>query len=361
MIPAARNRILIVDDNISNLKVGKNALAADYDVFTAPSAEKMLHFLSNPKNMVDLILLDVNMPEMDGYEAIKILKETPLTANIPVIFLTAQADTESELAGLDLGAVDYISKPFLPPLLLKRINLHITLDLQRRQLEEQQKLLMSHNLQLRTEVDDYHDAFLSTVAELVEGRDGSTGAHIQRTQLYLEILVTKMLETGVYYEEVSTWDLPLLYQSSQLHDVGKISVSDNILRKPGRLTEEEFDEIKKHTTFGGEIIDRISARIEHNDFLEYAKTFALTHQEKWDGTGYPSGLSGKEIPLKGRVMAISDVYDALVSARPYKDAFTHENAVGIIKDGKGSHFDPALVDVFVLVEKDFHAISLKYR
>jgi putative two-component system response regulator len=185
------------------------------------------------------------------------------------------------------------------------------------------------------------------MAELVEYRDNITGGHIERTQNGVGILFNAIKGNSIYGKETADWDIELLLQSSQLHDVGKIAISDSILKKPGRLTPEEFDDMKKHTTFGVQVIEKIEALTSESDFLKYAKIFAGTHHEKWDGTGYPAELRETEIPLQGRIMAIADVYDALTSERPYKKVFTHEEAVKIIREGRGTHFDPMLVDVFL--------------
>jgi putative two-component system response regulator len=362
---------MIVDDNIANLKIAKNALSDFYDVFTVPSAAKMFDLLE--RNKPDLILLDIDMPAMDGYEAIKILKSDPATSAIPVIFLTGMSSPEDELKGLSLGAIDYISKPFMPQLLRKRVELHITVEIQKRLLEGQAKKLQeqgselkrfNENLQKLVEekagkVLELQSAILKTVAELVESRDDTTGGHVERTQHGLKVLIEGLEDLGLYREQMEGWDKDLMLQSSQLHDVGKIAIADSILKKPGPLTEEEFEAIKKHAELGVKIIERIESETSDSDFLKYAKMFAGTHQEKWDGSGYPSGLSGESIPLPGRLMAIADVYDALVSYRPYKTAFTHGEAVQIILAGKGTHFDPVLVDVFEQVADKFSAAAKK--
>jgi putative two-component system response regulator len=316
-----------------------------YDVFTVPSAEKMFQFLE--KTVPDLILLDVLMPGISGYEAITILKNDPRTADIPVIFLTSQADNDSELEGLSLGAVDYISKPFVPPLLLKRVDVHMLV-------EEQKKELLHFNDNLKELVEqktgtvlDLQRAVLATVANLVECRDDITGGHVERTEHFLGILVNAMLEKNVYTDALKTWDIKLFLQSAQLHDVGKIAIRDNVLMKPDKLTKEEFDEMKKHTIFGENVIGKIQQSAKESMFLTHAKIMAGTHHEKWDGNGYPRGMAGSNIPLQGRMMAFADVYDALVSDRPYKKAFTHTQAVEIIKSESGTHFDPTLAEVFV--------------
>jgi putative two-component system response regulator len=200
---------------------------------------------------------------------------------------------------------------------------------------------------------ELQSTILQTVADLVESRDDITGGHVQRTQEFLRILVDALVDLGLYREQVEEWDIDLLLQSSQLHDVGKISISDMILNKPGKLTQDEFDEIKKHAAFGVKIIEKMEHHSSESDFLKYAKIFAGTHHEKWDGSGYPVGLSGEDIPLQGRLMAIADVYDALVCERPYKKAFPHDEAVEIIAGGRGTHFDPVLVDIFLQVSDQF--------
>jgi putative two-component system response regulator len=360
-----RTVIMIVDDNIANLRIAKNSLSDAYDIFTVPSAAKMFDLLT--RNEPELILLDIDMPEMDGYEAIKILKSAPETRDIPVIFLTGMSSPEDELKGLSLGAIDYISKPFMPQLLLKRVELHVTVEIQKRLLEEQAKKLEAQGAELKRfnenlqklvaekigKVLDLQSAILKTVANMAESRDNIAGGRVRHAQHGLKVLIEGLEDLGLYREQMRGWDKDLILQSSQLHDVGKIAIADSILSKPGRLTAEEFEEIKKHAALGVGIIERIESETSDSDFLKYAKIFAGTHQEKWDGSGYPRGLAGEDIPLPGRLMAIADVYDALVSDRPYKKALSHEEAVRIILDGKGTHFDPVLVDVFGQVADQF--------
>jgi putative two-component system response regulator len=255
----------------------------------------------------------------------------------------------------------------MPTLLRKRIELHLTveeqkhtLEAQKQKLEAQQTELRNFNENLKSMVEEktrkvleLQSAILKTVADLVESRDDITGGHVERTQNGLKVLLDGLRDLGLYREQTEGWDIDLMLQSSQLHDVGQIAIVASILNKPGRLTPDEFEEIKKHTTLGVRIIEKIESNTSESEFLKYAKIFAGTHQEKWDGTGYPSGLSGEDIPLQGRLMAIADVYDALVSDRPYKKALTHEEAVRIIIEGRGTHFDPVLVDVFEQVADQF--------
>ena len=356
---ADRKTIFLVDDDITNLTIGDSTLSDFYNVFTLNSAALLFKMLQ--KRIPDLILLDVEMPEMNGYQTIKQLKENRETSAIPVIFLTAKSDGESELEGLSLGAIDYIIKPFSPPLLLKRIEVHLLVESQKQEL-----INFNNNLQKMVEaktktVVELQNAVLKTMAELVECRDDITGGHIERTQGYLRILLNVLLEQGLYREETSSWNIDLVLQSTQLHDVGKIIIKDNILQKPGKLTEEEFELIKGHTIFGEEVIEKIKKNTTEQTFLDYAKIFAGTHHENWNGSGYPRGLKGEEIPLLGRIMAIVDVYDALVSTRPYKDAFSHEEAVQVIRDRKGIHFDPDIVDLFLNTSDKFNQITMLYK
>ncbi|MDR1934162.1 MAG: response regulator [Candidatus Accumulibacter sp.] len=353
ILAVCRSKILIVDDNPINLKMARNILMGNYDVFTVPNGEKMFRFLEDIHIRPDLILLDILMPEMGGYEVIKKMKAIPGIKDIPVIFLTAKSDAASELEGLSLGAVDYIIKPFSPPLLLKRIELHMLVESQRKALQHFNANL-KHMVNKRTEeVLNLQNAILSTVSNLVECRDDVTGEHVLRTARTLRLLTGEMLRLGVYREELQSWDIELLVQSSQLHDVGKISIRDSILLKPGKLDEKEFNEMKKHAMFGEAIIDTMQHTTKENAFLIHARIMAGAHHEKWDGSGYPRGLAGENIPLQGRLMAIADVYDALVSERPYKKAFPREQAVRIIMESFGSQFDPALAEAFTAVAVRF--------
>ncbi|MDR3172635.1 MAG: response regulator [Treponema sp.] len=371
ILEANYNKIILVDDNPANLRAGKNVLSEQYEVYTTPSAAKLFELLKDIKPA--MILLDIEMPEQDGYKTIQFLKAKEETKDIPVIFITGKTDTDDELKGLDLGAVDYITKPFVPPLLLKRIEVHLLVETQKktlksqkemlekqtRILEAQQEELKDFNTNLQKLVDEktktvveLEDAILKTVADLVESRDDITGGHIERTQRGVGLLVEALRDHPIYSREATEWDVKLLLRSSQLHDVGKIAISDRILQKPGRLDPGEFEEMKKHASFGVRIIEKIESNTPANDFLKYAKIFAGTHHEKWDGSGYPNGLSGENIPLQGRIMALADVYDALISERPYKKAFSQTEAIRIILDGKGNHFDPVLTDVFIKIIDD---------
>ena len=332
--------VFIVDDCEINLLIVKDALDGIYETFIMQSAMEM--FKAAEKKLPDLILLDVSMPQVDGFEAIRMLKSDAKLKSVPVVFLTAHNDAASEIRGFELGAVDFIYKPCSPPVLVKRIETHIEMD----------KVIKRSQAAVR----ETHNATIRVIADMVESRDKVTGGHIWRTQLYLEILVKELVRRGIYADEIKNWDFSLLFPSSQLHDVGKIAISDTVLNKPGKLTDEEFKLIQTHCSHGEDIIDQIITTTKDDGFLHHAKMFAGYHHEKWNGKGYPRGLSGEDIPLEGRVMAIADVYDALVCERPYKKPFTHEKAVEIIKNDSGAHFDPKIVDTFLGVADNFNSM-----
>jgi len=357
-------RIILVDDDKVNLSLGYDALASKYDVITVDSGPRLFKIIN--RFFPDLILLDIEMPEMNGYDVIKKLKETETTKHIPVIFLTAKSSGDHELKGLSMGAIDYITKPFAPQLLLKRIEVHLLVERQRKELEEQKGELIGFNNSLLEMVEaktrtviELQNAVMKTFSELIESRDGVTGDHIGRTQEYLSVLLDAMQEHPCFGMQLEHWDRWLTLQSAQLHDVGKIAIKDSILQKPGKLTDGEYETIKKHVLYGEHIIDNIMSQTTEHDFLEQARVLISTHHEKWDGSGYPKGLKGRDIPLQGRVMALVDVYDALISDRPYKGSCTHEEVVEIIAEAKGTQFDPDLVEVFLNVNDKFKAISYR--
>ncbi len=351
-----RQIIMLVDDNHANLNIGKNILKASYEVYALPSAERLFKFLETVTP--DLILLDIVMPGMNGFDVIKILKADARHTGIPVIFVTSKTEETNELEGLALGAVDYVTKPFSAAILLKRIENHLLIERQKIELQHLNNNLISMVKEKTSMVFGLHDLIINSIAELIEFRDLFTGEHIVRTQKYVELLINYLVEHHIYAKEVQSWEnMDYIVKSTQMHDLGKIFISDAILNKPGKLTAEEFEHIKEHTTKGAEAIRRLDEKGEHQLFLQYAEITAETHHERWDGSGYPRGLKGTEIPLLGRLMAIADVYDALTSARPYKRPFSTEEAEKIIIDGAGSFFDPVLIDVFRNVKDSFAAVA----
>ncbi|CAH0525358.1 response regulator [Vibrio hippocampi] len=351
--------ILTVDDTVTNIEVVKGVLADDYMVQAALSGEVALKIIA--KRKPDLILLDVMMPEMDGYQVCEILKSQPETKDIPVIFLTAKSQEEDETYGLSLGAVDYITKPISPPILKERVKNHLLLKQSREILQRQNEILEDKVVQRTEQLNDLQDVAMVAMGALAESRDPETGNHIRRTQRYVKVLADELAKTEKYRDYLQPDVITALYKSAPLHDIGKVGVPDSILLKPGRLTDEEFAEMKKHTNYGRDAIEAAEGSLGIADnFLLFAKEIAYSHQEKWDGSGYPEGLMGEAIPVSARIMAIADVYDALISARVYKPAFPHEKAVDIIVEGKGSHFDPTMVDSFVNITEKFRQIAVEF-
>jgi len=326
--------IFIVDGNDASLLLTKKALEAHYRVLTLLSAAKLFKLLE--KIIPDLILLDIEIPEMDGFKALQTLKSSNLYKNIPVIFLTSHREEEYEALGFKLGAADFISKPFLTPVLLNRIKTHLQID----------SLIRDRN----RKIEQLHNSIMRVLAHVVEGRDKDTTGHNNRTAAYVKILIKGMEEYGVYTDELRGWNIEKIAFSSQLHDIGKICILDTILNKRDKLSDEEYERMKCHTTEGASIIDRIMNQTGEEEFLSNAKLFAEYHHERWDGKGYPHGLKKTDIPLHGRIMAIVDAYDALVSKRPYKEAYTNEEAVNIILANAGKQFDPKIVKVFLNVQ-----------
>jgi len=356
MLQRVRNKLILLDNNLSNLAVGKDMLMAFYDVYPAPSVLKVFDILKN--TLPDLILVDTDMPEMLGYRAIKMMKADPRLVDVPLILLTSKSDEKSELAGFSLGVADYILKPVSWILLRKRITDQLVIVRQKKELLVSRAAFKAYadNLEKMThdkEVAGLQHAILTAVSDLVEFRDRRTGGHIIRTRHYLEALITGLAQEDTYMDELMGWNLNFFLPSAILHDVGKIAISDHILNKPAKLTEEEFEIMKTHVTVGVDAIEKIMSNAVERAFLHHALLIAGTHHEKWDGSGYPMGLKGSKIPLEGRLMAIADVYDALISTRPYKKAFSVESACRIIEHGSGSHFDPMLVKAFRRVEGEF--------
>ena len=321
--------IFVVDDSDTNLSMAEAVLEDQYRVMTMPSAFKMFALLE--KITPDLILLDIEMPEMDGFSALQKLKLDNKWSEIPVVFLTGRNDADVEADGFKMGAIDFVTKPFSAPVLLNRLKTHLGID----------EIIRERTAQLHK----LQNSIVSVLADMVENRDKGTGGHIERTSKYIKILIDEMKKHDVY-KEIFEWDVEKIISSARMHDLGKISITDIIVNKPGKLTDEEFELMKTHAREGERIIDEIISRTGEGEFLRNAKLFAGTHHERWDGKGYPHGLKGEEIPLQGRIMAIVDVYDALVSERPYKKAFAEDEAMKIIKQNSGTHFDPKIVDIF---------------
>lgn len=360
IVVAPRPVVLVVDDTPDNLSLMNELLKVDYRVKLANGGAKALQ-IALGDNPPDLILLDIMMPEMDGHQVCRALKSDPKTRDIPVIFLTAKCEVEDERQGLALGAVDYITKPVSPPIVLARVATHLSLKRAADFLRDKNAYLESEVQRRAEEITAIQDVTILAMASLAETRDPETGNHIRRTQNYVKVLAMHLRQEPRYSEVIDDVFIDLLFKSAPLHDIGKVGIPDRILLKPGRLTPDEFELMKTHTTLGFKAIAHAEATLGLPvPFLNMAKDIALYHQEKWDGSGYPQGLVGEAIPLSARLMAVADVYDALISRRVYKDGMPHEQAVGIIIDGRGSHFAPDIVDAFLIVEEQFRAIAQRF-
>ncbi len=327
--------ILIVDDNKTSLASAKSALNDTYKITAVTSGEQALKFLKNSR--CDIILLDINMPEMDGFEVMKKIRENSERADIPIIFLTADSDAETESRCLEEGASDFIAKPFVLNVMRSRISRILELDDLRKNLAEKLDERTRH-------ISHIQQMMVLGMATMVESRDNSTGGHIKRTSMVVETFAAKLSASSY---GLSKNFLEKVIRAAPMHDLGKIAVDDRILRKQGKFTDEEYEEMKKHSREGARIVKQILEGVEEEDFVKIAVNIAHYHHEKWNGKGYPTGISGEEIPVEARIMALADVFDALVSKRCYKDAFSYEKAFGIIEESLGSHFDPELGRIFI--------------
>ena len=340
------NIILIVDDDTTSLRLAKGILDQEYRIATVNSGAMVFKYLEN--NTPDLILLDINMPDMNGFEVMESLRANPEYANIPVVYLTADQDPQSEARCLESGAIDFVSKPFVPAVLQSRVRRVLELFGYRNQLESmvasQAEVIIS-----RTErITKMQDSVILGMANLIELRDSNTGRHVKNTQDYVAMICEALRSQGKYADVLTDDYVANTVRAAPLHDVGKIRISDTILNKPARLTEEEFEIIKSHAMLGAEIIDDLLADVEEPEYLAVAHDIALCHHERWDGTGYPSKMAGEEIPLCARIMALADVFDALYEDRVYKEGIRPlKRVLEIIEDGSGTQFDPVVVEAFL--------------
>lgn len=364
MSEIVKKHILVVDDVPANLKYAEQLLGEQYRLTLAVSGAQALKFLT--KAEPDLILLDINMPEMDGCTVLTRLKENPATEKIPVIILTSDADSAMEVKCLALGAVDFIRKPFVTEIMLSRIETQIELNEYRHKLE----YLVDEKT---TVIERLQDVMSTCFAELVESRDGTTGGHIKNTTRYFSVFIEELAKYDKYKDVLTPHYRRGLVRAAPLHDIGKIGISDSVLRKESTLDKEEFEHMKTHARIGGDTFQNIFSSVEgvhhslmgadalekvcdtmvresaDTEFLHIARDMALYHHERWNGTGYPTGISGEDIPLCARILSIVDVYDALTSKRSYKDAFSHEKAMDIIIQDREIFFDPELTDIFISI------------
>jgi len=349
--------ILVIEDDATNLSLLYGLLKDEYRVALANSGAKGLRALEAGP-LPDLILLDVVMPEMDGFAVLSRIKANPAAADVPVIFLTARTGAEEEKRGLLAGAVDYISKPISPAIMLTRVEKELTVRQARRTLQMQNQWLEAQVTARTREVERMRDAIIFAMASLAETRDNETGNHIRRTQHYVAALAQVLHDHPRFAAVLTPHNIELLYKSAPLHDIGKVGVPDHILLKPGKLDADEFAIMKKHTDYGRDAILAVERHLgASNSFLVFAREIAYSHQEKWDGSGYPLGLQGDAIPVSARLMAVADVYDALISVRPYKRAFSHDEAVELMSAGRATHFDPDVLDAFLSIREEFRRIA----
>ena len=362
-----RRTILLVDDDPVVLEVINGCLQPDYQTRIAMRGAKALE-LARLSPLPDLILLDVDLPDMQGYEVCTALKNDPLTAPIPVIFLSSHSDVGDITLGLQLGAVDYVTKPVAPPILLARLQTHLRLR-EARDLLQDQNVHLEHLVSKRTrdleiktaELQNSQDLTIMALGSIAETRDNETGNHIHRTRAYVEILTGVLGKRTSLQSCVAPGEWEMIWKFAPLHDIGKVGIPDSILLKPGPLSAEEFAVMKRHTVLGRDALrmaeDRVNAE---GGFFRIAIEIAYSHHERWNGTGYPEGLAGDAIPLAARLMAVADVYDALISKRVYKAEMPHATAVDIIRSERGKHFDPMVIDCFVDVADEFRNVALRF-
>jgi putative two-component system response regulator len=361
-------RILCVDDEPVNLFILEDLLGGRYQLITAESGEQALDLLASG-GQIDLILLDIVMPGMSGFDLCLRIKSNPTWQDVPVLFLSNLDAPDQEARGLSLGAADFIHKPFSPPVIEARVRNHLQLAAARRALKLRNEDLEAQVAERTREIVRRSEqalaaqsATISALCALAETRDNETGNHIRRTQHYVKALAQRLVDNPRFRHALDEQAIELLFRSAPLHDVGKVAVPDAVLNKPGRLNEEEWRIMRRHPEHGYRVI--LQAELELGDaeqsFLRYAREIAYGHHEKWDGSGYPQGLSGEAIPLSARLMAVADVYDALISRRVYKGPMSHEQAVGLLLEGRGRHFDPDIIEAFQAVEPTFRAIAQRY-
>ncbi|MFZ2162491.1 MAG: two-component system response regulator [Sideroxyarcus sp.] len=361
LVSPSRATVLIVDDDAGNLGILGSLLQPHYDVLAAPSGERALQISFNtPKP--DLIMLDVLMPKMDGYAVLARLHEDPATRDIPVIFVTGLDSTEDEEKGLALGAVDYIAKPYRAPIVLARVRTQLELKRARDWLRNQNIYLEAEVMRRMQDTLLVQDLTINALAEVAETRDNETGNHIRRTQEYVNILAQRLQLHPSFAGFLTNKAVELMTKSAPLHDIGKVGIPDHILLKPGKLTKEEWAIMKTHSMLGAMAIDRALRNADRRlDFLDMAMQIAHYHHEKWDGSGYPEGLKQKAIPIPARLMALADVFDALITRRVYKPPMPYEEAKKIIVAERGRHFDPDVVDAFLRSFDEFVTVAEKYR
>ena len=359
MYPCVNPTILVVDDAPANLSLISGLLRDSYIVKAVNHGSKALKIAS--EEPPDLILLDIMMPDMDGYEVCRRLKADPQTRQIPVIFLTSKSDVESEQMGMGLGAVDYVTRPISPPILLSRVKAHLVDAFHAKTLQVNNEYLEYEVSKRARQLLALQDVTTLALASLAETRDADTGNHLRRTQHYVQALARQLKAHPRFTDFLTENRMQALFKCAPLHDIGKVGIPDRVLLKPGRFEPAEWEIMKQHPTLGHDAIAKAQSLSElSSEFLDMAKEIVYSHHEKWDGSGYPQGLAGESIPISARLMAVADVYDALICRRIYKKAAPHTQAVQIIVDGRGTHFDPDMIDAFCAIAPEFHAIAERF-
>ena len=356
----AKATILVVDDTPDNLTLMSALLKDTYKVKVANNGEKALKYVQGDSKP-DLILLDIMMPGLSGYDVIKELKSNEDTKRIPVIFLTAMSSSDDEKIGLDMGAADYITKPISPPVVMSRVRTQLENKAAADFLRDQNTFLEQEVAKRTRELSAIQDVTILAMASLAETRDSDTGNHIRRTQFYVKLLAEKLRNHPRFSSYLTDYNIDMLFKSAPLHDIGKVGIADRILLKPGRFTDDEFAIMKTHAALGRDAIVSAERQLGMEvDFLRVAKEIAYCHHEKWDGSGYPEGTKGDAIPISARLMAVADVYDALISRRIYKEGMPQAKAMGIIKEGRGTHFDPDVVDAAEQLLTEFTDVATRF-
>ncbi len=342
-------KILVIDDNKATLAMAKQVLSDEYSVIAVISGFQALKYLE--KETPDLILLDLNMPDMDGKQTMTKIQSDDKWRDIPIIILTVDNNPQNEVDCLEMGAADFIAKPFVPKVMKSRIARTLELASYRR-------MLQIDNEKKKMQLETMKSQLIMVLADMIENRHSVTGAHVRRVSLIVEALVKKMRAEGMYHEFLDDRYVLSICLSAPLYDIGKIKIPDMVLKKQGDLTEEEFELMKTHTIEGARILDECAKGIEDNYYLILGRDMAAYHHEWWNGKGYPYGLKGLKIPFCARVIAVADVFDALVSKRSYKREMSFDQAFEIIKKGSGGHFDPDIVDVFLNIRPEIERIAM---
>jgi putative two-component system response regulator len=337
----SKKEIMVVDDNLATLKQVSYFLSGSYDYTLKTSGEQAIHYCEEDRP--DLVLLDIDMPDMNGFETIFNLKQLPTMNGVPILFLSSNTSSDIEIKALESGARDFIHKPVDAAILLHRIALHL-------------ELAQYENDMSQTRKELENNIVLSFV-DLVESKDSNTGGHVMRTSKYLDFLGRTLLSKGHFPGDLTPLTLELMVKATPFHDIGKIGISDVILTKNGPLDPSEYEEVKNHTVLGGNFLRSIYRRLPDQVYLEYASIMALGHHEKYDGTGYPLGLSGDNIPFCCRLLSVANVYDACLTARIYRPPLTHDDACQVILKGNGTAFDPQVVNAFILTSPIFRALN----